>query len=156
MTHRILLVANQTLDSVEVAEAVRERVEAGATEMWIVAPVTTARGQTSTFMGALGGEIVPVRDRSPDEHAFDLAEQRLQDATRRFSTLGITVGGEVGDTDPFKAISDALAHHEVDAVVLSTLPAAVSNWLQADLPTRVHRKFHVPVTTIKSGVGQRA
>ena len=156
MTRRILLVANQTLGSVEVAEAVRERVDAGATELWIVAPVTQSRGQTSTALGALGGEVVPMRDRSPDAHAVDLAEQRLREATHRFRALGITVGGEVGDMDPFRAISNALAHHEVDAVVISTLPAAVSRWLRADLPNRVHRKFHVPVATISSRVGQRA
>jgi hypothetical protein len=150
MTHRVLLVANRTLGSEDIATAVRERVAAGATELWIVAPVAVPRGQASVSLSGAAptGEILPMRDRRPDAQAYELAEQRLQEALDRFRALGITVGGEVGDVDPFKAVSKAMGRAEFAEVVVSTLPTAVSQWLRVDLPSRVHRKFKVPVTTV--------
>jgi GABA permease len=150
MAQRVLLVANRTLGGAEVAAAVRERVDAGATELWIVAPVAGRRGQDAVTVGgfAAAGEVLPLRDRSPDARAYEEAEQRVRDAVDRFSALGITVGGEVGDEDPVKAAGKAMSDRQFDEVVVSTLPTAASQWLRLDLPSRLQRKFKVPVATI--------
>ena len=153
MTHRVLLVANRTLASDEVVEAVRARVEAGATELWIVAPVAARRGQAEMSMAGftgVGGEMHLSREHSPDAQSYEEAQRRLDDALARFRLLGITVGGEVGDVDPFKAVSRAMGARDVDEVLVSTLPKPASGWLRADLPSRVKRKFKVPVTTVAS------
>lgn len=148
MTHRILFVANQTLGGEEVDATVRERVRAGATELYLLVPVTRPAGQGGVSMAGFAGEVVPMRDVSPDARAYELAEQRLREALARWRDLGIAVDGEVGDEDAFKAVSKVLSRREVDEVVVSTLPAAVSHWLRIDLPSRVHRKFKVPVSAI--------
>jgi hypothetical protein len=147
VAHRVLLVANQTLADDAVLAAVRERVDAGATELWIVAPVTTPRGLVMAG-AAPTGEAIPVRDREPDAAAYELAERRLSEARARFGALGIAVGGEVGDPDPFRAVGKAMGDREFAEVVVSTLPSAVSQWLRLDLPSRIQRKFKVPVITV--------
>jgi cell pole-organizing protein PopZ len=152
VAHRVLLVANRTLADDAVLAAVRERVEAGATELWIVAPVTPPSGMAMAG-AAPTGEALPVRDREPDAAAYALAERRLEEARVRFSALGIDVGGEVGDPDPFKAVSKVMERRQFDEVVLSVLPSTVSQWLRLDVPSRVERKYKVPVVTVPGRAG---
>jgi hypothetical protein len=153
MPSRILIVANQTLGGEDLAATVREKVAAGATELWIVVPATQPRDHTPISIAG-SGAVFSIHD--PSETAYDLAERRLEAAKEQFRGLGVELGGEVGDEDPFTAVSDALGNHEVDEVIISTLPTGASHWLRTDLPSRVHRKFKVPVTTVLSRVSQHA
>ncbi len=66
------------------------------------------------------------------------------------------MGGEVGDQDPLKAIGAVLAEHPCEQVLTSTSPRRVSHWLRIDLPSRVERKFHTPVTTVPAPAEQQA
>jgi hypothetical protein len=143
MTYRILIVANQTLGGEDLAAMVRERVQAGATELWVVVPATHPRDLSAASVAARGAAR-----RAGPRYARDLAQERLEAARDRLGALGVVVGGEVGDADPFQAVSDALAAREVDEVIISTLPTGRSRWLSADLPSRVRRAFSVPVTTV--------
>ncbi len=145
--------ANKTLADDDVLAAVRQRVEAGATELWIVAPVSTPSGVLMAG-AAPTGEALPVRNREPDAAAYDLAEWRLERARERFRALGIEVGGEVADPDPFKAVGKAMEDRELDEVVISTLPSAVSQWLRLDLSSRVQRRHGVPVFTVAAHADQ--
>ena len=154
MTHRILAVANQTLGSEDLAQKVRERVQAGATELWVLVPATHPRDQSQIAIAG-SGVVFPLQDGSEDADAYALAERRLQAAQDRFRGLGVAVGGEVGDEDPFDALKDVLARREFDEVIVSTLPTGASHWLRTDLPSRVHRKFKLPVTTVTSRAASR-
>ncbi len=143
MAHRILLVANQTLGGEELTAAVRERVWDGATELWVVVPVT----QTSNRV-AVGATGFGPAHLAPDRSAAEVAEGRLRDALYRFEHLGIPAGGEVSDKDPFSAVSDVLSREHFDEVIVSTLPTGLSHWLHIDLPSKVERGFGLPVTTV--------
>ncbi len=44
-----------------------------------------------------------------------------------------------GDADPLAAIQDAVNFRGYDEIILSTLPARVSRWLNLDLPSKVQR-----------------
>src|SRR5215213_7254023 len=149
MTHRILIVANQTLGGEDLAAMVRERIQAGATELWVVVPATHPRDQAVISIAG-SGAVFPLHTQSEDVDAYALAERRLEAAQDRFRGLGADVGGEVGHPDPFPAVSDVLARREVDEIIVSTLPTGASHWLRTDVPSRVHRKFKVPVTTVIS------
>ena len=154
MTYRILLVANQTLGGEDLAAMVRERGRTGATELWVLVPATLPR-DPSAPSGSGGGDAA-IAAGSPDADAHEVAQRRLEAAQDRLHGLGVAVGGEVGDADPFQAVTDVLCRREVDEVIISTLPTGASLWLRTDLPTRVKREFNVPVTTVISRVAQRA
>ncbi|TWF74984.1 hypothetical protein FHX44_11868 [Pseudonocardia hierapolitana] len=52
------------------------------------------------------------------------------------------------DPDPMRAVEDALGRQEFDEIIVSTLPVRLSRWLHQDLPARLGRKFHLPVTHV--------
>jgi nucleotide-binding universal stress UspA family protein len=142
---RYLIVANQTLAADELARAVADRSAAGPAEFWVLVPATqTTDLAAPAFLPGMGG--VPIQASLEDSEA--LARSRLDAALERLRAAGVTADGEVGDPDPFRAIEHTLATREFDEVVVSTLPARLSRWLHQDLPSRVERKFHVPVTHI--------
>jgi hypothetical protein len=143
MDRRILLVANQTLGGDRLTATVHDRVAAGATELWILAPATT-----STDPLGSSAIVAGVARVSPERSGVEMAEARLRDALYRFDGIGIPVGGEVSDKDPLSAVSDVLSKRPFEEVIISTLPTSISHWLRIDLPSRVHRKFRIPVTTV--------
>jgi hypothetical protein len=144
---RYLIVANQTLGADELSRAVADRAAAGPAEFWVLVPATQLTDlATPAFMPGMGGVPVPVH--ASLEESEDLARSRLAAALERLRAGGVTVDGEIGDPDPFRAIEHTLATGTFDEVVVSTLPARMSRWLRQDLPSRVERKFHVPVTHV--------
>jgi GABA permease len=146
---RYLIVANQTLGTDELSKAVADRSTAGPAEFWVLVPATQVTDLASpAFLPGMGGVPVPVHASAEESEA--LARSRLDAALERLRSAGFTVDGEVGDPDPFEAIKHTLATRQFDEIVVSTLPARLSRWLHQDLPSRVERKFHVPVTHVGS------
>jgi GABA permease len=144
---RYLIVANQTLAADELSKAVADRLAAGPAEFWVLVPATQMTDLASpAFLPGMGGVPVPVR--ASVEESETLARSRLDAALDRLRSAGVTADGEVGDPDPFKAIEHTLATSQFDEIIVSTLPARLSRWLHQDLPSRVERRFHVPVTHV--------
>jgi cation diffusion facilitator family transporter len=81
-----------------------------------------------------------------DAAADPLLVRRLRAALERFAALAAIASGEVGDGRPMTAVADALAGHQIDEVIVSTLPLGLSQWLRQDLPHRVARTYGLPVT----------
>lgn len=112
-TTKLLVIANRTVDSDELLEALRMRAHDGPIEVTLVAPATRERaGETA---------------------------QRLDRAVQALGDAGITVEGVRGDPDPMIALADAWDPRRFDEVVVATLPGATSRWLAANLPKRVER-----------------
>lgn len=127
-----LVVGNQTLDSPELAEVIRERLAAGPAKFHIVVPATPVqRGLTWD-----------------EDQARIAAQDRLTAAITRLVELNADVTGEIGHRDPIEATEDALRGREVDEVILSTLPPGISRWLGQDVPTRLKGSVLVPVTVV--------
>ncbi|SFL13609.1 hypothetical protein [Geodermatophilus ruber] len=147
--HRYLIVANQTLDSDELMELVRERVAAGPSEFWLVVPATPvkdlAQNAVAIPMPVMGGVLTLP---GPPEEARRLAQVQLDAAVKKFTGAGATVSGTVADSDPMRAVEDTMGDREFDEIIVSTLPARLSRWLHHDLPGRLEHAFHLPVTHV--------
>jgi GABA permease len=147
--HRYLVVANQTLGSDELRDLIRQRTAAGPAEFWLIVPATPVSDLASIAalppMPVVGG--VPTISAPPEE-ARRLAQAKLQATLKELTAAGATAGGEVSDPDPMRAVEDAVGRQEFDEIIVSTLPARLSRWLHQDLPARLGRKFHLPVTHV--------
>ena len=128
---RILIVAHRTAATPALIDEVRRRSSEGACRFALLVPR-------------------PYWDPDTEEAAItlELAIPLLDEAA------GSHVEALVGDTDPFVAVSGALANGEYDEVIISTLPARVSHWLHLDLPARVQR-LGLPVTVITARKADR-
>jgi cell pole-organizing protein PopZ len=146
---RFLVVANQTLDSDELAALVRERAAEGPAEFWLVVPATPVKDLASNAMPipmpVMGGvSTLP----GPPSEARRLAQLNLDAAIRKLTATGATVNGAVADPDPVRAVADAMSGREFDEIIVFTLPPRLSRWLHSDLPTRLQHEFHLPVTDV--------
>jgi hypothetical protein len=112
-TTHLLVVANRTVDSPELLDALRSRAESGPLHVTMLAPCTYA-------------ERVQARDR-------------LQRAAAHLEAAGIESEAMLGDADPIVAVQEAWNPGRYDEVVVSTLTEGTSRWLQIDLPHRVAR-----------------
>ena len=130
------IVANKTLPSEELVAEVQRCLAEEQCDFYVVVPASHPAGTlTWTESG---------------DHAD--AERRLALVLKRLRATGIAVDGEIGDTNPMVAITDALAHRAIDHIIVSTLPTRLSRWLKQDLPHRVRQTFGVPVTHIVATV----
>lgn len=150
-----LVVANQTLGGAELDEEIRKRLRAGSGSFYVLVPVTRPHDYPTTTgmeVGAGGSLPMVARATGPgpatDEEATAHAQHRLGQLLDEVRGLGAEADGELGHPDPMRAVADVLTSRSFDEIVVSTLPHRLSKWLAMDLPHRLHRQFHLPVTTV--------
>ncbi|MET0146670.1 MAG: hypothetical protein ABW328_18055 [Ilumatobacteraceae bacterium] len=144
--HQILVVANQTVGGDELAAEISARRAAGPCEFYLLVPVPPAP-PIGVAMGFSAMEVgmIPAA-HGPDER--EVAAERLQFGLEWMRGLGATVSGGVGETDAVRAVRTTLEARPIDEIIISTLPTSLSRWLRQDLPSRVERKFKLPVTVV--------
>jgi hypothetical protein len=142
----VLVVANRTVGGAELAATINARLAAGPCEFHLLVPVppTPPIGIAAGF-SAMEAGVVPSL-QGPDER--EVAQDRLRFGLEWMRGLGATVEGEVGDPDAVRAIKSVVEAHQIDEIIISTLPTTISRWLRQDLPHRVERKFTLPVTVV--------
>jgi GABA permease len=130
---RILVVANETLAEVRLAEEI-ERAAAGyRTHVHVVCPALTSR----------------VRHWASDlDGARAQAQQRLDQTLSQLHAAGIEANGEIGDEDPLRAIEDVLRTFGPDEIIISTHPEGRSNWLERHVVTRTRESVALPIAHI--------
>ena len=127
-----LIVANQTLTSRSLTDAITARLADGPIRTLVVVPLSPVGGRLTW-----------------DEQASrEVAQARLDEVLKRLREMGADAAGEVGDRDPVMAVRDALRGREVDEVIVSTLPKGLSRWLGEDVPSRLRDAVRVPVTVV--------
>jgi hypothetical protein len=118
----VLVVANQTADSPELIQALRERAARGEVEFTLLLPRLPGR--------------------------LDEEPSRLDAIVAGWREAGLEARGELGDSDPVVAVKETWDPSRFDEVVISTLPTGVSKWLQIDLPHRIERMIGMSVQSV--------
>ena len=70
------------------------------------------------------------------DKAREAAEGRLHESLKHLDAAGIKARGAVGDTDPVRAMGDALFEFDADEIVISTHPPGRSNWMEKGVVDR--------------------
>lgn len=125
----VLVVANETLASRSLINAVRERASQGDATFVLASPMARASAGFVSY----------------DEVLRDAAESRLDSVVAELGTLDIDAKGEVFDPDPFAAVTDAVREFKPDEIIISTHPQERSGWLRRDLIDRVEVSTGLPV-----------
>jgi hypothetical protein len=119
---KLLVVANQTVDSDELYDALHARAEHGAITVTLLVPQDVQAGSA----------------------------HRVNAALERLHAAGIEAEAMLGDVDPACAVIEVWDPRRWDEVLVSTLPSGTSRWLRIDLPQRIGRAVDAPVTHIVS------
>jgi hypothetical protein len=127
-TTKLLVIANRTVDSEEIRNAIVSRAAAGPVQVTLVAPASSGAGSMNARRS--------------------VTAQRLERALQGLTEAGVPVEGVVGDPDPMVAVQDAWDPRRFDEVIVATLPTGASRWMAADLPHRVERMTGARVTHI--------
>jgi hypothetical protein len=133
---RVLVLANRTVDSPQLREALVARSERG--------PIAVCL-------------LVPAAWEIQDPHGgVESGRRRINAALTNMRDDGLRVQCKLGDPDPIAALREAWDPDRYDEVIVSTLPSRVSRWLQMDLPRRAQKITGVPVTHVEASAAATA
>src|ERR1044071_3002130 len=119
---KLLVVANQTVDSDELYDALRERAEQGPLTVTLLVPQDQQLGLST----------------------------RVNAALDRLHAAGVDAEATLGDVDPACAVIALSDPRRRDEILVSTLPPGTSRWLRIDLPHRISRATDAPVHHLES------
>jgi hypothetical protein len=131
MSRKVLVIANETVAGRELMDAVKQRAAGG--EVLVVAPALNSR------LRHLFADV---------DKAREAAEGRLHESLKHLDEAGIHARGAVGDTDPVRAMGDALFEFDADEIVISTHPPGRSNWMEKGVVERAREETDVPITHV--------
>ena len=134
---RVLVVANRTLQAIELREELHRRA------------ATRGRAPRRRADPDLTGALHRLRRRHGARRG---ARARLDARSPGCEDEGIDVTGKVGDPNAaLGAIEDELRRHAADEVIISTYPRGKSNWLETGIVERLREELDIPVTHVVAG-----
>jgi hypothetical protein len=151
---RYLVIANQTAGGEQLRDELRRR--ATDATFFVLVPAMPVKGvSVPTEMGA-GDTGIPASvlddalsvQADRDAKAEMANHARLTQLIAQIKADGGVADGEVGPTDVLQGIAEIQDRGPFDEIIISTLPPGISRWLRMDVPSRVQRRFGVPVTTV--------
>jgi hypothetical protein len=146
---RVLVIANQTLGSLELRRVIAERIASGADDIVVAAPMTHAIDLICVDQYGIQVPCGEIEQPSDDEGARARAGDRVEALLEDIRGLGASAQGAIGDADPWTTFKQFDAS-EFDEVIVSTLNPALSRWLRMDVVSRIDRAFHGPVHRVSA------
>jgi GABA permease len=135
--HRVLVLANQTVQSDELLDELR-RIDADkSATYYVVVPASPIEAGT-----AAKGPLDLL------EATRKVAQQRLDSTLNTLRSEDLEADGEIGDTRPLRALATAVTSFHPDQIVIATLPPEDSVWQRFDVVDRARAEYDVPVTHV--------
>jgi hypothetical protein len=132
--HRLLVIANETVQGGALLDEIGERCRDRACEILVVTPaLPTSRA---------------AHWASDTDEATELARQRMELSLIAIREQGLKAKGEIGDSDPNMAIEDALRVFPADEIVISTHPPERSRWLEHGVVDRAREQIDLPISHV--------
>jgi universal stress protein family protein len=132
-SHRILVVANETVSGQALLQRIRDRAGGRDAEVLVVCPALNSRLRHWL---------------SDNDQARRDAQKRLNASLHALAAADISADGRVGDGDPVQAIKDALCTFKADEIIISTHPPGRSNWLEKRVVERASAMCDLPVSHV--------
>lgn len=132
--HRVLVVANETVEGAELLREIEGRCRGRRCEILVITPALVA-SRASHWA-------------SDVDEGIELARQRMELSLIAIGELGLKAKGEIGDSDPNVAIEDALRTFPADEILISTHPPDRSRWLEQGVVDRAREQIELPITHV--------
>jgi GABA permease len=136
--HRVLLVANETVNAEELLSRVRALQAATDALFFVCVPANPVDTGQAEQHGAV--YVWEATQRA--------AQERLDATLTVLRGEGLRAEGALGDYRPLVALADAVQRFSPDRIVISTHPEGRSAWLRQDLVARATERYDVPVEHI--------
>ncbi|TMS50583.1 amino acid permease [Mycobacterium sp. DBP42] len=140
--HRVLVLANQTVQSTELLDELRRIGTDKDTSYYVVVPASPVETGVAETHGPL--DISEATARA--------AQHRLDQTLNTLRSEQLQADGELGDYRPLRALAHAVETFRPDQIVISTLPPEESVWHRFDVVDRARADYQIPVTHVVSRV----
>lgn len=140
--NRVLVLANQTVQSTELLDELRRIGADRAATYYVVVPASPVETGAAALHGPL--DITEATER--------VARERLDHTLETLRSQNFEADGALGDYRPFRALAAAVDSFHPDQIVISTLPPEESTWNKFDLVDRARAEHQLPVTHVISRV----
>jgi len=131
---KILVLTSESISGRQLRDALTGVVDPQDAEVAVVAPALPEGPLKFLF--------------SDVDEAIDNAETVSQTTVDQLGDAGVAASGDTGESDPVKAVEDALATFAADRIVLFVHPEAKQRYLE-DIDTQeLQQRFGVPVEQV--------
>ncbi len=136
--HRVLVLANETVNSAELLDELRRIDSSGAATYFVCVPASPVETGQANVSGPL-----QVWDATAAA-----AETRLEDTLATLRSENLSAEGALGDYRPLRALTAAVESFAPDQIVIATRPLADSVWQRYDVVERARSAWSIPVTHV--------
>ncbi|VXB59307.1 amino acid permease [Nocardioides sp. AX2bis] len=137
--HRVLVLANQTLEADELLRELKRIDAAGTATYYVCVPASAVETGVASSHGAM----------SVREETVKAAQERLDRTLDAMSADDLEASGGLGDYRPLRALAAAVKEFHPDQIVVVTLPASASVWQRFEVVDRA-AEHGVPVTHVEA------
>lgn len=136
--HRVLVLANQTVESKELLDELRRIGDEKDATYYVVVPASPIETGVAATHSPL----------DVWEATKQAAQQRLDHTLTALRAENLEANGELGDYRPLRALASAVDTFHPDQIVISTLPPEESVWERFDVVDRARTDHQIPVTHV--------
>jgi GABA permease len=136
---RVLVLANETADSIELLDELRRVGADHAADYYVCVPASPVE----TGVAATHGPLDVMRA------THEVAEARLEHTLMTLRSENLKADGSLGDYRPLRALANAVDTFHPDQIIIATLPLDTSVWQRFDVVDRA-RADHpgLPITHV--------